>query len=146
MHYRLFQYPLPVASELDELNEYLARQRVASVSHQFLSAPGGPLLVFLVQAVGNGVSGPARGENRVDYRALLGEAEFAVSSRLRAERKKIADEEGVPVYTIFSNAQLAEMVRKQAATPADLSSIEGVGAARAEKYGPRILAQLAGPA
>ena len=34
MNYRVFQYPLPTPPELDELNAYLANERVASVVHR----------------------------------------------------------------------------------------------------------------
>jgi superfamily II DNA helicase RecQ len=79
----------------------------------------------------------------VDYREELDAARFAVFSRLRAERKKWADAEGVPVYTIFSNAQLAEMVKRGVRTTAELEAIEGVGPARVGKSGERLLLVLA---
>ena len=56
---------------------------------------------------------------------------------------KIAEAEGVPVYAIFTNEQLAAMVQRKATTAAGLAAIEGVGQARLEKHGPRLLAILA---
>ena len=53
-----------------------------------------------------------------------------------------AETEAVPIYTIFSNAQLAEMVKRRVQTAADLGRIEGIGKARLEKYGARLLAIL----
>ena len=43
---------------------------------------------------------------------------------------------------IFSNEQLAEMVRKKAGTRAALKEIEGVGDARLEKYGAALLERM----
>jgi hypothetical protein len=42
----------------------------------------------------------------------------------------------VPVYTIFTNEQLAQMVQSRATTKAALEKIAGVGDARIEKYTP----------
>jgi superfamily II DNA helicase RecQ len=49
----------------------------------------------------------------------------------------------VPVYTIFTNEQLAQMVQVRATTKAALEKIAGVGDARIEKYGSRMLDVLA---
>jgi len=147
MTYRLFQYPLPAPPELEDLNAFLASHRVAAVTQHLVQATGGAMLVFIVQTV----PGEAAGKNRqpeakIDYREVLSGEDFQVFSRLRDERKKIAEAEGVPVYAIFSNAQLAEMVKRKVRTPADMSGIEGIGKARVEKHAGRLLAILAGPA
>ncbi len=59
-------------------------------------------------------------------------------------RKELAQAEAVPVYTIFTNEQLAQIVQKKARTKADLEQIAGVGDARIEKYGQRLLQFLSG--
>ena len=43
------------------------------------------------------------------------------------------------MYGVFTNEQLAEMVRQRAGTKAALKGIEGVGEARVEKYGAAVL-------
>jgi hypothetical protein len=87
MNYRLFQYALPAPPELEDLNAYLAAQRVAAVAQHIVQTPGGAMLLFIVETVG-GRPGPAAGG-----------ADFSVFSRLREERKTIANTEGVPIYT-----------------------------------------------
>ena len=57
-------------------------------------------------------------------------------------RKEAAQTEAVPVYTIFTNEQLAQMVQRRVSTKADLGRIDGVGGARLEKYGDMALAVL----
>ena len=47
-----------------------------------------------------------------------------------------------PVYTVFTNEQLAQMAETNVRTQADLEKIAGVGDARIEKYGPRFLELL----
>jgi len=57
-------------------------------------------------------------------------------------RKKIAEEEGVPVYAIFTNAQLAEIVKREMKDLSELATIEGIGKTRIEKYGERLFRAL----
>jgi superfamily II DNA helicase RecQ len=75
---------------------------------------------------------------------VLKPQEFEVFSRLRDWRKAVAEKEGVPVYVVLINEQLAQIVQKKTNTKAGLKVIEGVGDARVEKYGDAIL--LAAPA
>ena len=57
-----------------------------------------------------------------------------------------AEKEGVPVYTIFTNEQLAQMVQKKVNSKVGLKEIEGVGDARVEKYGEALMQMLSVPA
>jgi superfamily II DNA helicase RecQ len=86
----------------------------------------------------------------VDYREVLSAAEFQVYAHLRALRKTLADRDGVPAYALFTNDQLAAMVRQRVDSAAALGRIDGVGPARVEKYGATFLdalrAALAAPA
>ena len=88
---------------------------------------------------------PATGSavfSAIDYRERLSPEAFKVYSRLRDVRKRIAETEGVPVYTVFTNAQLAAISEKPVNTPEELESIDGVGKQRVERYGERILSVL----
>jgi hypothetical protein len=81
-------------------------------------------------------SGGDRGvRGKVDYKEVLSPEGFTVFSKLRDLRKEIAQAEAVPVYTIFTNEQLAQMVKARATTKADMEKIAGLGDARIEKYG-----------
>ena len=55
--------------------------------------------------------------------------------RLRALRKRLADEQNVPAYVVFSDATLAEMAARRPATYAELLAVSGVGQAKLERYG-----------
>ena len=48
----------------------------------------------------------------------------------------------IPVYSVFSNAQLASMVEQRASTLAQIQTIVGVGEGRARKYGQAFLDTL----
>jgi ATP-dependent DNA helicase RecQ len=61
---------------------------------------------------------------------------------LRACRKTLAEEKGVPPYVIFHDATLFEILAKQPESLADMAEITGVGAAKLDKYGDQFLAAL----
>jgi len=62
-------------------------------------------------------------------------ADQPLFDKLRALRKKLADQSGVPPYVIFHDATLREMVRRAPATLAEFANIPGVGQAKLARYG-----------
>jgi len=62
--------------------------------------------------------------------------------RLRALRKQLADERGVPAYVVFSDRTLQDMAAHRPRTPAELLAVHGVGHKKLEAYGERFLAEL----
>ena len=64
--------------------------------------------------------------------------------RLRALRKRLADEQRVPAYVVFSDAALAEMAARKPRTYADLLEVNGVGRTKLERYGDAFIDVIAG--
>ena len=64
-------------------------------------------------------------------------------SALRAERTRLARQEGVPPYIIFSNAALADMAARAPRTPEEFLEVSGVGQVKARRYGEAFLAVIA---
>ena len=62
--------------------------------------------------------------------------------RLRALRRDLAEEAGVPPYVIFHDSTLREMASERPATPSALGRITGVGARKLEAYGDAFLSAL----
>jgi len=61
---------------------------------------------------------------------------------LRALRRQLADERGVPPYLIFSDATLREMARLRPLTEAAFRGIKGVGERKQLDFGPRFLQRI----
>ena len=131
----------PGASE-GELNAFLATHRVLNVNGRLVERPDGCWWVYQVQYVEGGATAGKGAGVRIDYRELLPAEEFAVFSKLRDMRKAIADKEGCPAFAIYTNEQLAEMVKRKCRTEADLRQIEGIGESRVTKYGTEALGIL----
>ena len=58
---------------------------------------------------------------------------------LRAQRKQIADANGVPPYVVFHDATLVGMIEQRPTTLGDMLEISGVGQAKLQKYGQQFL-------
>jgi superfamily II DNA helicase RecQ len=147
MRFHFTAVPVHGGAEAEQaLNAFLGAHRVLTVERQ-LVADGAQsvwaICVAYTDATAPALSGPARigpgRKNRVDYKEVLGELEFAVFARLREWRKREADRDGIPPYAVFTNDQLAEIVRRQVQTHAGLAEIDGIGPARVTKYGAAVL-------
>jgi superfamily II DNA helicase RecQ len=141
MKLQFFTIPVsdPTAA-MDELNAFLAVHRVVTVERQFVADGANSLWSVCVSYVeGEGRPSPEKRQKRVDYREMLPAEEFAVFSKLRQLRKELAEQEGIPVYAVFTNDHLAAMVRQRVMSLAGLNRIDGVGKARLEKYGDAFL-------
>ena len=150
MAYRVFTLPVhdPGAAETD-LNGFLASHRVLSIDRRFVEEGERSFWTFcgdFVDARRGSSSASAAGgtwkRDRTDYREVRSAEDFAVFAKLREIRKAIAQAEGVPVYTIFTNEQLAQIVQARATSKSALEQVVGVGDGRVGKYGERILEWL----
>ena len=68
---------------------------------------------------------------------------------LRVLRRKLADEQQVPPYVVFSDASLGQMAAERPITDAAFLQITGVGQHKLRRYGPsfmRLIARFDGPA
>ena len=62
---------------------------------------------------------------------------------LKTVRLRLAEEEKVPRYMVFSNAALEDMGRKRPHTIEEFLDVSGVGSTRAAKYGAIFLEAIA---
>ena len=62
---------------------------------------------------------------------------------LRAARRELASASGVPPYVVFHDSTLREIAARKPRTLRELGDVQGVGAAKLERYGEAILAALA---
>jgi superfamily II DNA helicase RecQ len=150
MSFRFFTIPIQDGGQAAaELNSFLGSHKILSVDRRWVEQGPASLWCFCLDYLdspagtftgGNGrLSGPRA---KVDYREVLSPPDFAVFAKLRDLRKEIAQAEAVPVYTIFTNEQLARMLQGKVTTKAALEKIAGVGDARIDNFGERFLALL----
>lgn len=151
-------------SAQDELNQFLATQRVLAVRREFVADGAASYWALCIEVAhgpgplppGLTASGAAAGRKSgfasnaagasartVDYKQVLNESDFACFAALRELRKQLAAADGVPIYAVFTNEQLAQVAQQQPRSLADLARIDGIGPARLDKHGEAVLAFLA---
>ncbi len=59
--------------------------------------------------------------------------------RLRALRREIADDENIPAFMVCSDRTLREIARKRPASRGALLAVKGIGPAKVEAFGERML-------
>jgi superfamily II DNA helicase RecQ len=128
-----------------EVNQFLAMHRVVHLEKTFCAsgpqAAGWALCVeWLPGATDAAVEKPGLPSGKIDYREVLDAPTFRLYAALRSWRKGVATAQGVPIYTVATNEQLAAIARQRIQTPAELEKVEGWGAARMGKYAAEVLA------
>ena len=73
-------------------------------------------------------------------RGVGGTSDEDLFEMLRALRRTMAEERGIPPYLIFSDASLREMARERPTTEEAFLQIKGVGLRKLQELGPRFLA------
>jgi superfamily II DNA helicase RecQ len=148
MPFRIFLIPVLYGDDAtEELNAFIASHRIAHIERKWIDQGTQSAWIFCVEYV---VASPTRdstpkaqfSRNRIDYKTILSPDEFSIFSLLRDLRKELSQQEGVPVFALFSNEQLAQMVQRRCASKADLLSIDGIGESKVEKYSDRLLAVI----
>ena len=72
----------------------------------------------------------------------LPEVDPALYQRLRELRKRLAEEQDIPAYLVFTNAALEDMCRRRPATPEEFLEVSGVGKRKLERYGEEFLRMI----
>ncbi len=75
--------------------------------------------------------------------AALTASDEALFERLRALRKRLADEAEVPPYVVFPNTTLTAMAQARPATAAEFLAVPGIGEKKLATYGEPFLAEIA---
>jgi len=134
-----------------ELNRFLRSHRILAVQRELVREGQGAYWAVCVEYLapvrhGETEAGKAGGSGKpkVDYKEVLSAEDFEVFSRLREWRKEVAEREGVPVYAVFTNEQLAAMVTGKVDSLTAMGKIDGIGEARVKKYGNEVLPVLNG--
>lgn len=150
MQFHFFTVPaIDSTTAQDTLNAFCASHRIVSVEREWIPSGLQSQWAFCVTITeGAGSISPAskssrsNAATRIDYKQLLSEADFKLYADLRLWRKATAEREGVPVYAIVTNEQLAEVVTKRVTTLTAMREIPGIGPARVERYGEQLIARM----
>ena len=157
-HHRLALYAAGAARKKTEWRAILRQLIAAGYIHQDIGAYGSLSATERAQRLVDGEEGfqfrlprSRKGAGR-QRRKARGAADLppltadqdAVLVRLKALRREIAAERGVPAYVVFPDRTLEEMVVHNPATLDEMARVRGVGAAKLESFGRTFLDALHG--
>ncbi len=149
LQYKFFRIPVfePEWAE-NELNSFIRNVRAVNVTKEFVAQGDYPFWNIVVEYVIKNEPVPGReSENRkgkIDYKEILSNEDFEVYSKIRDWRKKTAIQNGLQVYNIIKNAQMAEIAEKRITTMEGLKAVKGIGDSTVEDYGKTIIDIVAG--
>ncbi len=83
---------------------------------------------------------------RPSVKAMVSDEDEPLLSALKAKRRALAQEQGVPAYVVFTDRTLIEMAETRPGDLDDMAAISGIGAAKLERYGAMFLAVVNGAA
>ena len=147
MPIKLFTVPAldPAAGE-QEVNQFCAQHRVASIERRLVTVHDRPLWCFCIEyvvpATAQGAMQVGDHRPRIDYKQVLNDDDFRVFSKLRELRKQLAEDEKVPVFAVFTNEHLAAIAQQRPGSMTALQGIAGIGEGKAGRYGERVLAAV----
>jgi ATP-dependent DNA helicase RecQ len=84
---------------------------------------------------------PARARRQVDRTHSDSADDSGLFDRLRALRKRLADERGVPAYVVFSDKALQDMALRRPQSHEQFLEVHGVGHKKLAEYGDAFLAE-----
>ena len=137
MQFQFFKIPVDNPQEqTNEMNAFLRGHKIISVEKNFVSNDTEAYWGFCIKyIVGNPKNTFSTKKEKVDYRTVLDEKAFKVFSELRNIRKKIAEDDVVPAYAVFTDKELSGIAQLQDISIESIKKIKGIGDKKMEKYG-----------
>jgi len=151
MPLKFFAIPaLDPAQAEEDLNRFLRAHRAVSITRQLVTAEDRVIWCVAIEYLDGAAQrhestghGEASRRSRIDYKEILSPPDFMLFSKLRDWRKQVAETDGLPVYAVCTNEQLAAIARQRPGTLAALQAIDGIGDGKAQRYGPPLMGLLA---
>lgn len=145
MQIQIFTIPiLNNDQEIENLNLFLRQNRIVEIKKDIVCSNALNYWTFCITYIPSQLKiiDEKKKSNRIDYRNELDEHTFSIFCELRKLRKQIADEEIIPPFAIFTDAELAEISKIENPQLSALKKIEGIGDRKIEKYGFRFCETL----
>ena len=123
------------------MNKFINTNRIISINKHIIQKENNNYLSFIIEYDRNEskIKEEFKCKPKVDYKDLLSPDDFIIFSKLRDIRKEIAEKEGVPAYKVFTNDQLAEIVKNKYKTKSDIGKISGIGESRINNYAEKFI-------
>lgn len=142
MQIKVFTVPLfDNAAITDEMNSFLRSHKVLTIDRQQVTLGEQAFWTFCVTYLPQAAYENGNKTDKVDFKEILDPPTFEVFSKLRTIRKKLADQDAVPAFAVFTDVELAEIAKLETIDAKTMLTIKGIGQKRVEKYGNRMSEQ-----
>jgi superfamily II DNA helicase RecQ len=143
MQIKLFTIPVgDSGAALDDMNRFLRGNKILEVHNQLISNENGAYWCFCVRYIEKTSAVVDYGKPKTDYKQILDEPTFAKFSKLREIRKKVAADEGVPAFAVFTDEELAGLAKLDIITNKTMLSVKGIGDKKVERFGKHFITPL----
>lgn len=123
----------------EELNRFLRANKVVNIEKQFYILNKDAYWSFCVSYLpSQSSSSQEKKDNKVDYKSILDEKNFAKFTQLRSFRKVLSEQDAVPAYAVFTDVELSLISQLEEISEKNIFKIHGIGEKRLEKYGKKI--------
>ena len=145
MQIKIFNIPIGAEeAQTEELNHFLRSNKIIDIKKEVVWVENNNCWSFCItymQSNSPDVNNTTRpiGGTKVDYKEILSSEVFERFSQFRKLRKQIADDEAIPAYAVFTDAELAEMAKLNPISLDAMNRISGIGKKKMEKYGDKFL-------
>lgn len=130
----------------EDIREFIKDKEIISVTDYHFVKNDVPYLTFVLRYFPHKAEMEIKAnqkdnkrEGDEDWKKLLSEADMGLFNLLREWRTQRCKKEGVPPYILFTNQQLAMIVKKRPQSLTELTQIDGIGKGKAQKYGEEVL-------
>lgn len=136
MQVKIFMVPIWDTEEgTKTLNAFLRGNKILEVREELVQQNQNAYWCFSVHYLEGGEREVGKRKKKIDYRKVLDEETFQKFSKLREIRKKVAADEGISAYIVFTDEELAQMAQLEVITAKELLKIKGVGEKKVERFG-----------
>lgn len=140
VQYKIISVPIiGTEREENELNAFLRTNKIVHVEKQFIAEGRSSFWTFCISYIAQSTSQlqtVSSKKEKVDYKNVLDESSFLRFTKYREIRKKLAKDEAVPAYAIFTDEELAELAKIETLSKTAMLRINGIGDKKVEKYAP----------
>jgi len=143
MQIKLFTIPIgDSGTALEEMNRFLRGNKILEVQNQLISNENGAYWCFCVRYLEKAFVSTDEPKGKVDYKQVLDEATFKKFSKLREIRKKVAADEGLPAFAVFTDEELAGLAKLEAISQKNMLSVKGIGDKKVERFAKHFITEL----
>jgi len=140
MQIKLFTIPVgDSGTAQEEMNRFLRGNKILEVQNQLISNENGAYWCFCVRYIEKAFVPTDEQKGKVDYKQILDEATFKKFSKLREIRKKVAADEGLPAFAVFTDEELAGLAKLETITPKSMLTVKGIGDKKVERFAKRFI-------